>query len=210
VEIMLYLSRSLVGFCFPIVVFSILMIALILVEGNVSAMWAILATIMILLLVFCICGPQLLSLFPCLRDADEILPRLDSGSELEFNQELSSVIVIDGEEITSGITENSIRRIRRHGLGNDVELVCKKIRLDGSGKFDALACAICLEEVEDEQLVSELPCTHVYHSDCIRKWLKRRMTCPLCNENLIRNGNSNTAENSDRLQPENGTQNDTA
>ena len=43
-----------------------------------------------------------------------------------------------------------------------------------------LTCAICTEELGDECRVTRTPCSHVFHVDCLRPWLKKRQTCPLC------------------------------
>ncbi|GAV71969.1 zf-RING_2 domain-containing protein [Cephalotus follicularis] len=42
-------------------------------------------------------------------------------------------------------------------------------------------CRICLEEfvVGSDQFV-RMPCNHVFHADCIVKWLKTSHLCPLC------------------------------
>jgi hypothetical protein len=42
-------------------------------------------------------------------------------------------------------------------------------------------CVICLEEFEYGQPCQVFPlCNHIFHSNCIRLWLKKRMTCPIC------------------------------
>ncbi|XP_030539517.1 RING-H2 finger protein ATL18-like [Rhodamnia argentea] len=43
-------------------------------------------------------------------------------------------------------------------------------------------CSICLVDYEGEDLVSKLHrCGHVFHLDCIERWLERsQFTCPLC------------------------------
>ncbi|KAF8020737.1 hypothetical protein BT93_G1238 [Corymbia citriodora subsp. variegata] len=43
-------------------------------------------------------------------------------------------------------------------------------------------CSICLVDYEGEHLVSKLHrCGHVFHMDCIERWLERsQFTCPLC------------------------------
>jgi len=49
-------------------------------------------------------------------------------------------------------------------------------------------CTICLLPIEEVNGsgsgsgdIAQLPCKHVFHHDCISKWLlKRRCTCPLC------------------------------
>lgn len=42
-------------------------------------------------------------------------------------------------------------------------------------------CVICLETFEDGEEVLELPCHHLYHDACIKKWLiERKKVCPIC------------------------------
>ncbi|KAJ0106702.1 hypothetical protein Patl1_17821 [Pistacia atlantica] len=41
-------------------------------------------------------------------------------------------------------------------------------------------CIICLEEVVFGSLATRMPCSHVFHSDCIGNWLNERQVCPLC------------------------------
>ena len=38
-------------------------------------------------------------------------------------------------------------------------------------------CIICIEET-DKGIV--LPCGHVYHEKCIRVWMNKNKTCPIC------------------------------
>lgn len=43
------------------------------------------------------------------------------------------------------------------------------------------SCPICLEEFEDGDELTELPCGHFYHPSCITPWLMNRSPCcPLC------------------------------
>lgn len=44
-----------------------------------------------------------------------------------------------------------------------------------------VVCSICLDALEDSDVVRQLSCRHTYHSDCIVKWyMKKHDTCPLC------------------------------
>ncbi len=45
-------------------------------------------------------------------------------------------------------------------------------------------CSICLEDLKDEKCVI-LSCEHIYHKDCIKKWLKKNDSCPNCRINII-------------------------
>lgn len=42
-------------------------------------------------------------------------------------------------------------------------------------------CAICLEDYKNEDALSRLECSHVFHNCCIEEWLKNKNKCPLCN-----------------------------
>ncbi|RVW35586.1 Polynucleotide 5'-hydroxyl-kinase NOL9 [Vitis vinifera] len=54
----------------------------------------------------------------------------------------------------------------------------EKIKFEDVNSTDK--CIICLEEFATELEVSRMPCSHVYHKDCIIEWLERSHMCPLC------------------------------
>mgnify|MGYP001295459206 CR=1 FL=1 len=41
-------------------------------------------------------------------------------------------------------------------------------------------CVICLEDILEKQYTIKLPCGHLYHSDCLYRWLCKKPVCPLC------------------------------
>lgn len=50
-------------------------------------------------------------------------------------------------------------------------------------------CSICLVELDNDDAVSQIQkCKHVFHMNCIEKWMERgRFTCPLCRSVLFNN-----------------------
>ncbi|TMW95837.1 hypothetical protein EJD97_008270 [Solanum chilense] len=47
-----------------------------------------------------------------------------------------------------------------------------------------IACAVCKDEILVVEKVTELPCSHYYHWECIVPWLNIRNTCPVCRHEL--------------------------
>jgi len=42
-------------------------------------------------------------------------------------------------------------------------------------------CSICMEQMDKDNIVTELKCTHTYHTDCIELYLKQyNYKCPVC------------------------------
>lgn len=51
-------------------------------------------------------------------------------------------------------------------------------------KHGELICAICKDVLAPGTEVNQLPCSHLYHINCILPWLSARNSCPLCRYEL--------------------------
>ena len=60
--------------------------------------------------------------------------------------------------------------------------IAKSDQDDASGRAD---CSICMDEVPLGETVTELPCHHWFHADCIRAWLGEHDTCPHCRQGIM-------------------------
>jgi len=48
------------------------------------------------------------------------------------------------------------------------------------------SCAICLEEyVRGEEFAVTNECKHVFHSECIFRWLEQHYECPICRKQVV-------------------------
>lgn len=41
-------------------------------------------------------------------------------------------------------------------------------------------CAICCSEYIKDEILTELPCHHIFHKPCVTVWLQKSGTCPVC------------------------------
>nr|DAD32383.1 TPA_asm: hypothetical protein HUJ06_011234 [Nelumbo nucifera] len=48
------------------------------------------------------------------------------------------------------------------------------------GNASSEDCRICLEEFEAGSWISRMPCSHVFHRDCLTQWLSQSHYSPLC------------------------------
>ena len=81
------------------------------------------------------------------------------------------------DDLYSGIKKGLNKNI----LDNMVITKMKNVeKLDNDKK----KCTICLENYKDGDDFIALPCIHIFHSDCIKTWLKNQTTCPICKNEI--------------------------
>lgn len=94
------------------------------------------------------------------------------------------------EVSTTRAVRSTSTRVRRKGLDPAIletfhTLLYSDVKEHKVGK-DTLECAVCLSELEDTEMLRLLmpKCNHVFHRECIDRWLELHTTCPVCRTNL--------------------------
>lgn len=59
-------------------------------------------------------------------------------------------------------------------------LPTKQVTKEMMGNDGTAECSICMDNVEIGSDITELPCKHWFHKDCVTAWLKEHDTCPHC------------------------------
>uniref|UniRef100_V9KCD3 RING-type E3 ubiquitin transferase n=1 Tax=Callorhinchus milii TaxID=7868 RepID=V9KCD3_CALMI len=76
-------------------------------------------------------------------------------------------LAIDGEQAPPPATKDTIEKLPQ------ISVTEEQNGLEQS-------CAICCSEYVKEELVTELPCHHLFHGPCVTLWLQKSGTCPVC------------------------------
>ena len=45
-------------------------------------------------------------------------------------------------------------------------------------------CCVCLDDFEMGTVGKQMPCKHIFHSDCLLPWLQLHSSCPVCRYQL--------------------------
>ncbi|GAA0168216.1 ubiquitin-protein ligase [Lithospermum erythrorhizon] len=70
------------------------------------------------------------------------------------------------------------------------------------GGVEALQCAVCLSEFEDDDKGRVLPkCGHIFHAECVDMWFHAHATCPLCRSNVELVKEPEMCDRLDELEP---------
>lgn len=99
----------------------------------------------------------------------------------------------DGHNARDGVSDDAknqwehfsykegLEETTKGGYGSVAQNECTK-GLDHSE--DGPHCSICLGEYEEGEKLIKLPCSHIYHDDCLDSWTTNHTRCPLCNLDL--------------------------
>jgi hypothetical protein len=103
---------------------------------------------------------------------------LDTKEHLTKNDNWDIVLY----DISFRTWSKSIPIANEKELEEKLPLRCKGADNESELKFGD-NCSVCMEEIETKKLHRELRCKHVFHPECVDKWLlERNATCPLCRE----------------------------
>ena len=83
----------------------------------------------------------------------------------------------DNEEGEDGVDDEYIRKRNKFILELD-EFQYKHVKKYSTIKEDK--CAICLQKFKGVDIIKEFPCKHIFHKNCILKWIEKSNICPLC------------------------------
>ncbi|KAI3466396.1 hypothetical protein Pfo_023059 [Paulownia fortunei] len=83
--------------------------------------------------------------------------------------------------LNRGATEEQLASLpcwKYKEVGNNLEL-------GNSAKNSEIPeCCICLVKYRDKEEIRQLPCTHIFHLNCVDQWLKIVSCCPLCKQGI--------------------------
>ena len=63
-------------------------------------------------------------------------------------------------------------------------------------KIKEKKCSICLLKYKKSDIIKELPCNHIFHKNCILKWMEKSNVCPICKYDITEEVNNIELKNS--------------
>ena len=115
------------------------------------------------------------------NEADDIPNFEDDDEYLHF--EFDSLNNEDFDELDIRVLSIKKTNYLNQKIMDNIEIYKMKNveKLDNDKK----KCTICLKNYVDGEDSIALPCTHIFHADCIKTWVKEHKTCPICKKDII-------------------------
>nr|XP_017245558.1 PREDICTED: uncharacterized protein LOC108217230 [Daucus carota subsp. sativus] len=131
------------------------------------------------------CGTKLASLRPengvdCGYEIDAFVKA--SYFRVADEEELQSMRRFDDMDDDDNIEDDGIEDMDEDEA-NSSFIGVEKGKYEGK---EVITCSVCLEDLSSGMEFEKLPCSHVFHSNCIDHWLKRNRTCPNCRTRLTK------------------------
>lgn len=73
--------------------------------------------------------------------------------------------------VSKGLTEEQMNQLER-------------IEVNEENSKEDLLCSICYDNAKEGDQLNKLPCSHIFHIDCVKEWLAKEKVCPMCKQEI--------------------------
>ncbi|XP_066505841.1 RING finger protein 148 [Hoplias malabaricus] len=94
--------------------------------------------------------------------------------------------------IVKRLYRNRQLRIQQRELKKVAERAIAKLQVrtlrrnDPEVEADENSCAVCIDSFKRGDIVTTLPCSHLFHKTCVEPWLLEHHTCPMCKYDILK------------------------
>ena len=87
-----------------------------------------------------------------------------------------------GQNDLNELIERMLHHTRENPTDAAIVSELPETKIDDINKLDndKKNCVICMEDFKNGDKSTNLPCLHMFHTNCIQSWLKTQNTCPIC------------------------------
>ena len=120
----------------------------------------------------------------------------DDDEEDEENEEEDEEEDEEENEDNENLDEREIFMKKR----NQYILELDEFQYKHLKKYSALKedkCPICLQKYKGADIIKEFPCKHIFHKNCIFKWLNKSNKCPMCKYDITNDVNNANIKDDD-------------
>jgi hypothetical protein len=97
-----------------------------------------------------------------------------------FSDVMSRAVRNLSYEIESNVMRDIQRQNRQNREPQFVVIRYKNI----PNKKEDKTCPICFDDYDDNSMVLKTECMHHFHEECLKKWIERNKTCPICRTDI--------------------------
>lgn len=86
------------------------------------------------------------------------------------------------DNLNSQFEQDNYNYVKQGLLLCDLIKISEILKNDKHINFDY--CSICLDNNNENMILRKLVCNHIFHINCIEKWLSENTNCPMCRYEL--------------------------
>lgn len=113
-----------------------------------------------------------------IRDEDFVDDFEDDNEEHLYSNQYYEGSPTEDYETLLQLDENNVKRPATKEM---IEKTCQKFKIEKSPDSN---CSICQDNFKKGDEALKLPCTHLFHSQCINPWFETSRKCPNCQKEI--------------------------